>query len=69
MRKRKAASPSGIALSLSLSEWSRRQLQSNMRAQFPRASLQTIQDRVYRYLTELDIIRRRARFRRPRRAR
>jgi hypothetical protein len=57
---------SGLALSLSLSEWSWRQLLASMRADFPRASRKDIQRRIREYLDQLDEVRQRMRFRIPR---
>jgi hypothetical protein len=57
---------SGLALSLSLSEWSWRQLVASMRADFPRASRKDIQRRIREYLDQLDEVRQRMRFRIPR---
>jgi hypothetical protein len=57
---------SGIALSLSLSEWSWRQLVASMREDFPRASRREIQQRVREYLDRLEEARQRMRFQVPR---
>ncbi|MGH7771548.1 MAG: hypothetical protein ACREQA_04870 [Candidatus Binatia bacterium] len=58
--RKKTRQLSGIALSLSLSEWSRRALQDNLREQYPRASSKEIQEHMYQHLTRLERIRHRA---------
>ena len=63
---RKKARLSGIALSLSLSDWSWRQLVASMREDFPRASRREIQQRVREYLDRLEEARQRMRFQVPR---
>jgi len=63
---KKKARLSGIALSLSLSDWSWRQLVASMREDFPRASRLEIQQRVRDYLDRLKEARQRMRFQVPR---
>jgi len=63
---KKKARLSGIALSLSLSDWSWRQLVASMREDFPRASRREIQQRVREYLDRLEEARQRMRFQVPR---
>lgn len=63
---KKKARLSGIALSLSLSDWSWRQLVASMREDFPRASHREIQQRVREYLDRLEEARQRMRFQVPR---
>lgn len=65
MRKKRAAPLSGIALTLSLSDWSWRQLLASMKADFPRASSKEIQRRIRDYLDRLEQARQRMRFRVP----
>ena len=65
MRK-KSPHLSGIALSLSLSDWSWRQLFASMKEDFPRASHKEIQRRIREYLDQLEQIRQRMRFQVPR---
>jgi len=55
--RKKTKQLSGIALSLSLSEWSRRALQDNLRARYPRASSRKLQDHMYHHITQLEHIR------------
>jgi len=66
MRKKRVSPPSGLALSLCLSDWSWRQLLASMRADFPRASRKDIQRRIREYLDQLEEVRQRMRFRVPR---
>jgi len=66
MMKKRAPPPSGLALSLSLSDWSWRQLLASMKADFPRASRKEIQRRVREYLDQLEEVRQRMRFQIPR---
>lgn len=66
MRKKRTAPQSGIGLSLSLSDWSWRQLLASMKADFPRASSKEIQRRIRDYLDRLEQARRRMRFPIPR---
>jgi hypothetical protein len=63
---KKTSRLSGIALSLSLSDWSWRQLVASMKADFPRASRKEIQRRVCEYLDRLEEARQRMRFQVPR---
>jgi hypothetical protein len=63
---KKTSRLSGIALSLSLSDWSWRQLVASMKADFPRASRKEIQRRVREYLDRLEEARQRMRFQVPR---
>jgi len=60
MRKKRVSPPSGLALSLSLSEWSRLQRRANMKTRFPHASVRQLDDRMYEHLCRLERIRRRA---------
>jgi hypothetical protein len=66
MSKKRTTPRSGIALSLSLSEWSWRQLLASMKADFPRASSKEIQRHIREYLDRLEEVRQRMRFRVPR---
>lgn len=63
---KKKTNLSGIALSLSLSDWSWRQLVASMQEDFPRASRQEIQQRIREYLDRLEEARQRMRFQVPR---
>jgi hypothetical protein len=63
---KKKARLSGIALSLSLSDWSWRQLVASMQEEFPRASRQEVQQRIHEYLYRLEAARQRMRFQVPR---
>jgi hypothetical protein len=66
MSKKRTTPPSGIALSLSLSEWSWRQLLASMKADFPRSSSKENQRQIRENLDRLEEVRQRMRFRVPR---
>lgn len=60
MRKKRVLRPSGLALSLSLSEWSRLQRRATMKTRFPYTSRSQLDDRMYEHLCRLERIRQRA---------
>ena len=66
---KKKARLTGMALSLSLSEWSRLQHRAIMKSRFPTATARQLDDRMYEHLCELEGIRQRAIVKVPRKAR
>ncbi len=53
----------GLEATLRLSDWSRRQLLATLKARYPSASARTIEERAYRFLTRMEEVRLRSRYR------
>jgi hypothetical protein len=52
-----------LAATLRLSDWSRRQLLSTLKARYPAASARILEERAYRYLARIEEVRERSRYR------